>query len=1576
MPPSIPPPVPVAVPPPIPPPLDGSGLASPPTPDLHLDAEHPWPGLISFSEADHDFFFGREREVAELARVIRQKTVTVFFGKSGLGKSSILRAGVSPLLRQSEFIPVCIRLNHDEAAPPLEHQVEMAIEEVLIAEKIEATKPVRAETLWEYFHKKENDWWDPDNRLVKPVLIFDQFEELLTLGQSTPERAARSAAFLTELEVLVENRPPASLAERFEAERGLARSYDLERVDYRVVLTLREDFLPDLEGLRERLRAIMFNRVRLLPMSGEQAMDVVLKPGGHLVDEDVAVRIVDFVSSSERSRPQSEVTRAQLSKRSIEPALLSVVLQELNNRRIQVGNEKITAEIVGKTNPTEIFHDFYLRGLQGMDGAVREFIEDCLLTSSGARNRIAEEDALTRRGISADIVSKLIDRRIIQREVTGNTKWLELTHDTLADIVRSDRVAHQQERQLKLAAVREAEARQKVRRVQKLALAFAGLLVVALILAGWAFREKRQAQRAQEFTMRTMDELAAGILHEIEQNPRVRIEEKLFLADRLTRSVQHLWDMGGKSEQLSTRLADLQATASLMLFDAGRVDEAAHYARQAQALIAPPSQILTNAPLVAARVQLAFALADHLSWKVNESDTLALLERTDSELRHASAGGPSDRLSAEDLKARLAWARADCLFSQSRFAAADQAAVEGISELEKTFTSSTSSTEDEPELQNIAREALQLYSLRYRIAKGSGKAQSLHDIHAKFDKTLQEARLRFPNRADDLWKYFGAKNDQLAATIAERDASYDEAFTQAGRAVGEFYQLLVDDPQNLQWRYDLGVALCQRAEIATFAGQSEGDQSPDRDAAQKLAKMDRETARKLAITIQRDQRNRSLSFLLACLSYSENDPVEAASFLGRVSFEEQRFGPRQDFQRMSIFAHTDCLKVNLQKELYPAAIHDAEAALATIDQLKFTDKEAAQRCAWRLDILEVILRVAADKLGRDRWLRFYAQAQADLNSLLQASKPPGEISSACYIVLLLRGDQYMRDRQYHDAIAAFIQASNYALAAIKGEKDQLVDLQNYLYSQGNLLESHAQFGDWGAALSVCRDTRAQVSDNVKTQPKLVAVYRYLEWMASLIDKARKLVEERPPAPSNEATEVTQKLTSEYNAVTEQAEEFKRRQAEEVKRVANAAPSAPRIDLLHFSLSDFQDEKKNSYYLVKQRLGWIDAPIYSAPWRTLAGKEFDDLASLVAEKKGIAERQIQRIRACPLNFYEQGKLVEAEYIDAKGDLYTTAILAGKGAAYRLDGTSPPIHKANASIPLNLKNAEDVAAYLRFFCSYVRDVGGGKGAFQIVENTGDLPWATSAPSELKNDVGRLLRPFVVWPDPPDGHGSWRAKATVQFSNAIFLAEFKIQNGGMVEMLDDKPVAANMPFYLPVYKNGDRGAGKVEALKLALVAPPEGDDEVDCFLAMAKTEKQPDIRAELADEAGALQFAISTTFEKTEKLASDLEKVLLQASRYDLLDRNFAGALVWAEKGLKMAEGSLPLEANRAHALLFLGRTAEADGIYRKYIGQKIEPDSQKTWEQVILDDFDQLQKDGITNPNFDRIRGILKTGGSKH
>ncbi len=64
-----------------------------------IDAQHPWLGLDSFTEETRAYFYGRDEEVAELARRVQRKLLTILFGQSGLGKTSILRAGIVPRLR-------------------------------------------------------------------------------------------------------------------------------------------------------------------------------------------------------------------------------------------------------------------------------------------------------------------------------------------------------------------------------------------------------------------------------------------------------------------------------------------------------------------------------------------------------------------------------------------------------------------------------------------------------------------------------------------------------------------------------------------------------------------------------------------------------------------------------------------------------------------------------------------------------------------------------------------------------------------------------------------------------------------------------------------------------------------------------------------------------------------------------------------------------------------------------------------------------------------------------------------------------------------------------------------------------------------------------------------------------------------------------------------------------------------------------------------------------------------------------------------------------------------------------------
>ena len=151
-----------------------------------VDEEHPWLGLSSFSESVGDFFFGREAEVRGLTERVRQRPLTVLFGPSGLGKSSLLNAGVVPRLRQAGYLPLLVRVIYDRELQPKtpEQQIIEQWLQLSAAQRSLAERP--PESLWELLHdpayglvQDESGSGEP---LLRPVLILDQFEEVFTLG--------------------------------------------------------------------------------------------------------------------------------------------------------------------------------------------------------------------------------------------------------------------------------------------------------------------------------------------------------------------------------------------------------------------------------------------------------------------------------------------------------------------------------------------------------------------------------------------------------------------------------------------------------------------------------------------------------------------------------------------------------------------------------------------------------------------------------------------------------------------------------------------------------------------------------------------------------------------------------------------------------------------------------------------------------------------------------------------------------------------------------------------------------------------------------------------------------------------------------------------------------------------------------------------------------------------------------------------------------------------------------------------------------------------------------------------------
>src|SRR5262245_14140008 len=119
-------------------------------PAATVNADNPWPGLLSFREADREFFEGRRTETEELLRLVMRERLTVLFALSGLGKSSLLQAGLFPLLRRENILPVYVRLDFSSPSPDLIAQIKRAIATQAAAAEIEAPESREGERLWDY----------------------------------------------------------------------------------------------------------------------------------------------------------------------------------------------------------------------------------------------------------------------------------------------------------------------------------------------------------------------------------------------------------------------------------------------------------------------------------------------------------------------------------------------------------------------------------------------------------------------------------------------------------------------------------------------------------------------------------------------------------------------------------------------------------------------------------------------------------------------------------------------------------------------------------------------------------------------------------------------------------------------------------------------------------------------------------------------------------------------------------------------------------------------------------------------------------------------------------------------------------------------------------------------------------------------------------------------------------------------------------------------------------------------------------------------------------------------------------
>ena len=502
-----------------------------------LDHDNPWPGLEAFDENGREFFHGRDHESAELLNYVLDFPVTTLYARSGLGKTSLLQAGVFPLLRDGDlraglfpvlrdrdFLPVYVRFELKPGAAPLSRQIQQSVCESIRAEVPDAMLPSDEESLWEYLHRGDFELWSARNYPLIPVIVLDQFEELFTLGERVPDLVE---GFQNDLGDLAENRIPADLAARMRNDEAVAARFQLRSLNYKLLISLREDFLPHLDEWRQLIPVLGRSRMRLLPLRAAEAFDAVHKPAAHLMTEALARQVVGIIAGEDIHRGRDTAGAHpdrpgdHRGASDVEPSLLSLFCRELNEERKRRGQPRFDEQLVEDAK-RDVLSNYYSSCVRDLPPRVADFIETELITEQGFRNNYAREDAVQTSRLTDGELAELMGKRLLRLEEHYGAERIELTHDVLTDVVREHRDrqraeaekaamasrAEQERQALEQAAAqheaeldREREARLESeragRRSKRLSAVLAAVCVAALVLAVIAWTTEHSAKRAR-----------------------------------------------------------------------------------------------------------------------------------------------------------------------------------------------------------------------------------------------------------------------------------------------------------------------------------------------------------------------------------------------------------------------------------------------------------------------------------------------------------------------------------------------------------------------------------------------------------------------------------------------------------------------------------------------------------------------------------------------------------------------------------------------------------------------------------------------------------------------------------------------------------------------------------------------------------------------------------------------------------------------------------------------------------------------------------------------------------------------
>lgn len=414
-----------------------------------MTRKNPWRGLASYEEpqgnAQDYLFCGRDEETLDMVRLIENNLFVTLYGSSGIGKTSLLKAGVIPILRRKDYFPLYVRLSQENSDLTYAEAIVNKLRNSGLQEErnaaLEHADGNDRLYLWSYFATTR--FRNTDGREVYPVIILDQFEEVFRDADKK-----KAELLLKQIYLLLND----------ELEIPTSEGYNSE-TNYRFVASIREDFLFVLEDSIDEnsLDLYKHNRYRLRPMKPENAKQVVLIPGKDYIDE-----------SQKQAVAEKAVAMAKRTKRGdIDTILLSLVCAGTFDKR---NGDKITLSDLSlwKDNPMDVY---YHDAVKGLSADQIRYIQHNLVRDDGSRRRLNAEDV--KNALGEETYNNLTQgqNRMLAFSEQGQ---VELLHDQMALAIFEERKAFEE---------KEKKQRQRKRKINRL-MWLGSLFIIVVMISG------------------------------------------------------------------------------------------------------------------------------------------------------------------------------------------------------------------------------------------------------------------------------------------------------------------------------------------------------------------------------------------------------------------------------------------------------------------------------------------------------------------------------------------------------------------------------------------------------------------------------------------------------------------------------------------------------------------------------------------------------------------------------------------------------------------------------------------------------------------------------------------------------------------------------------------------------------------------------------------------------------------------------------------------------------------------------------------------------------------------------------